>query len=79
MESEHAGVDAPIGHDLGEELLCEARALALCEEPADGHATEQIEDGVQAVEDALRRAAKLAGISQVHTWLGAVAVSVGFA
>jgi hypothetical protein len=37
---------------LREEVLGELGALVVCEQPANGHATEEVEDGIQTIKDA---------------------------
>ena len=54
---ERAWQGAVAGDGLAEEMLGELRALPLGEQPADRHATEQVDDDIQAVEDAVQRPA----------------------
>ena len=62
VHGELSGLDAVAGDSLREEVLGELRALVLREQPADRHATEEVEDGIQAVEHSGERAAQLGDI-----------------
>jgi len=62
VHRERTAGDAVALDSLGEEVLGELGALPLGEQPANRHATEQVEDHIEAVEDPVQRTAQLGNI-----------------
>src|SRR5580658_1815409 len=63
VHRERTAGDAVALDSLGEEVLGELGALPLGEQPANRHATEQVEDHIEAVEDPVQRTAQLGNIA----------------
>jgi hypothetical protein len=62
MDREHSWLDAVTGHGLRKEVLRQLGALAFGEQPTYRHATEEVQDNIQAIEQSWQRSTQLRDI-----------------